>query len=52
MDIMKKFYFDWWADDATEEDKYAEWTAFVNDTGSGMTYPAFCNQIDEWSSHV
>jgi hypothetical protein len=52
MDAMRKFYFDWWRVDASEEDKYTEWTEFVKDTGSDMTYPAFCDQIDEWSFYV
>ena len=52
MNGLEHMYFSWWRLDATEYDKYTEWSQFVTDTGSDMTYPAFCNQIDEWSSNV
>jgi len=49
---MEVWYFDWWKNTASESDKYGEWTAFVTETGSEMTYSAFCDQIDEWSANV
>jgi len=49
---METFYFHWWKNEATEEDKYSEWSVFRSDTGSDMTYSAFCDQIDLWSANV
>jgi hypothetical protein len=43
---LEEWYFSWWRLVATEEEKYGEWTEFVDDTGSTMTYSIFCDALD------